>query len=217
MITEFEEIIRRLEDDLHLDPEPEVERQPVPGWAVVVAVLGLVVAVAAILAVLGLWHERQRINELERLVAANTTRVQQNADAAEQLRDGLDKANGRLKAAGEPQVSVTAVPVVGPAGAIGAPGPMGPAGVDGVDGSPGATGAAGPAGASGADGQNGTDGKDGAQGPAGPAGADGAPGVQGPTGAPGRPPAAIVIGNATCTPDTDPTPGAAPTYTCVLG
>jgi hypothetical protein len=115
-----------------------------------------------------------------------------------QLRDGLDVANKRLKAADEKPVAVPDVVTEKPAGApevvrgidgtngtngkdgaIGATGKTGMTGF-GITGGLGATGALGPIGATGLAGIAGADGL------AGAAGADGAPGAPGADGAPGR-------------------------------
>lgn len=95
----------------------------------------------------------------------------------------------------------------------------------GDQGAPGFRGIPGP---SGPPGRDGSDGKT-IVGPPGPPGADGSPGAPGPggasgrdgaDGAPGRPPAGWTIEQDgrtyRCTPDSDPTPGSSPTYTCRL-
>lgn len=94
--------------------------------------------------------------------------------------------------------------IQGPPGFRGIPGPSGPPGRNGADGET----IAGPPGPPGADGTPGAP------------GANGKDGRDGANGAPGRPPAGWTIEQDgrtyRCTPDSDPTPGSSPTYTCRL-
>jgi hypothetical protein len=100
----------------------------------------------------------------------------------------------------------------GDAGTIGERGIPGPSGQNGRDGKNGNDGQSivGPSGPPGTTGQEGAPGRN---------GTDGAPGRDGQNGEPGRPPSAFsFVGSDgatyTCTPDTPPSPGSSPSYTC---
>jgi hypothetical protein len=123
-------------------------------------------------------------------ISANESEAQQAEITA--LQAGLDEANTRLEAQGEPPVPVPEVepdgtqPQIiigdpGPRGFTGASGPQGRTGPPGEIGPRGPLGPRGPAGADGVDGEPGTPGADGAD------GADGAPGADGADGADGEP------------------------------
>jgi hypothetical protein len=127
-------------------------------------------------------------------ISANESEAQQAEITA--LQAGLDEANTRLEAQGEPPVPVPEVepdgtqPQIiigepGPRGFTGASGPQGRTGPPGEIGPRGPLGPRGPAGADGLDGANGTDGVDGEPGTPGADGADGADGAPGADGADG--------------------------------
>lgn len=111
------------------------------------------------------------------------------------LQAGLEEANSRLEAQGEPPVPVPEVEqgetpppqiIIGEPGRQGERGPAGVRGPQGRTGPPGEVGPSGADGAPGSTGASGADGEPGATGPQGEPGPQGAPGATGATGSTGR-------------------------------
>jgi hypothetical protein len=165
----------------HRDPGSLVDRMgslkwvPVPSSRMVRVLLTLATLLAvAFLAWLmfQLITLAEKVKENEAKLATSHSELRAQAAQNQRQDEALAEANRRLKAVGEPTVTVPKV-IAGPQGSQGPQGatgpqgqtgPTGPAGAKGDAGPTGETGPQGPAGETGpagADGTNGTDGKDG--------------------------------------------------------
>lgn len=175
-------------------PEPSTRVVRILGVLVVLAGIALLVGLVVALAVL---HDRvdegeRDRTELIRQSRQNQDAASQNAQAAEQLHDQVERLGGNPVV--EPRDIRTPVPTVtpspgptGPRGAAGALGPRGGSGPRGQAGESGAPGARGPQGPQGPPGEPGAPGETGPAGAPGEAGPPGEPGAQGPPGPPGPP------------------------------